>query len=751
MAKRVRMLGMGCVALWCAVASAQVSYELGPATELLDAAYYAGQPEDGSDLVGRMAFFGSASNDGTTVAFWAVNAATQGLAVFLVDIGDASSWRRLTEDVAKNPDGTVIWTPDGEHLIAHGDRVPLATGEWQDLNLFGYDVAQASVTRLPADNWVISEWSNEIVALPILADGSEDVARDPVIVTDYTATGVESGWPTVAPDGSAFAFLDYRQPPTPPDVSDVYVLESLPAILAAPKQPGTDISTLAPTSLADPSIVPIRTDESDNVTVPPYFSQDQSIVFYSEDWNNVFDLSDFYPSLLISDFDVMISQADGTGDDVRLSAVGNQGVVTPTPGGTRLLYVSDSVGVMHLYITTLEVATAVTGTVVGDPADNDLLTTGDQEAADAGGTVIEIADGTLIDFLPGEPQEIQITTPIDPASEPQLPEGVEAIPVLREFGPAGTAFGAPVTVTISYTDAEVGDADEALLDVFRYNDVSGMFDIEVTTITDRDVDNNTIAFTLTGFSTYGLAFWRDTDDDGDPDLSDDDDDGDGLTDEDEVNVYSTDPLDADSDGDGLDDGDEVGYGTNPNAYTIRTTVDDGGATLTAPGLTLDIPAGALSSAALVVVEHLLAGSPLGALPFGVGSVVDGAAFVVNGLDGVAGDVYLTVTLSYTDDDDDGIVDGTAIRADDLVVVALDPDSGYSGVMDDAIEVDTEGHTVTVTLPGDTLSAGDDKLPGSVILVLGGEQALPLAGLPGLAALALCVLAAGLGAARTTRD
>ncbi|MBL3591493.1 MAG: hypothetical protein JMN24_17165 [gamma proteobacterium endosymbiont of Lamellibrachia anaximandri] len=40
-------------------------------------------------------------------------------------------------------------------------------------------------------------------------------------------------------------------------------------------------------------------------------------------------------------------------------------------------------------------------------------------------------------------------------------------------------------------------------------------------------------------------------------------DGDGISDEDETNIYGTDPNDADSDNDGLNDGDELGAGSNP--------------------------------------------------------------------------------------------------------------------------------------------------------------------------------------------
>ncbi len=46
-----------------------------------------------------------------------------------------------------------------------------------------------------------------------------------------------------------------------------------------------------------------------------------------------------------------------------------------------------------------------------------------------------------------------------------------------------------------------------------------------------------------------------------------DSDGDGLYDHDEVNVYDTDPDRADTDGDGIDDGEEVYNDTDPTEYT----------------------------------------------------------------------------------------------------------------------------------------------------------------------------------------
>jgi len=417
---------LGCLCLSATVA-ADVEYRLGPATEMLDAAFYAGETADGSEVVGRMAFFGAASNDGSTAAFWAVNIATEQIAVFLVDVGDPSSWVRLSADMSEFPDQPIYWTPDDLFLVTKGSRVPLATGEFSVHTVHGYSLEDISSTRLPSGNWFLTDLAGDIVALPVLGNGDEDLAREPAIVTDLAGVGVNASWPGIAHDGSVVTFADWHGSSTPgvADFADVYLLDNLETIIAAPKRSGTDISILAPTALDDPNIVSIRTGESDNFAHAPYFSEDKSIIFYSEDWNNEFRDADFFGTLLLSNFDVMISNADGSGDDIRLAEPENQGGVIPTPGGTKLLYLKDVAGVVHLYITTLEVATDVTGTDLGN---NDIETTADQEASDASGTAVEIPAGTTIDFPPGEPQEIQITTPIDPIGEPELPDGVDAIP-----------------------------------------------------------------------------------------------------------------------------------------------------------------------------------------------------------------------------------------------------------------------------------------------------------------------------------
>jgi hypothetical protein len=349
---------------------------------------------------------------------------------------------------------------------------------------------------------------------PILPNGELDNSRDPVAVTNlnlgfYPGTGVAN--PGISDDGLRISLWIYtHQTPAAsvPDLCDIYVLHNLPAIIGAPRIGISDVSTLAPTSLSDPDVVPIRAAETPNFVAGGGFSEDGTLAFVAEDFNNVFNDNNFFPSVAAGAWDIIVSDAL-TGDDYPIVRPGSQAGLKVFPGGARTTFLSEVSGNSHLFASSLEVTTTVPGTIIGNPADNIIQTTTDQTQVDGSGTVVDLPTGTTIDFPDTEPQAIVISTPIDPVSEAELPPNaaVDALPIVREFGPDGTLFSPPIEITITYTDAEIEGLDENSLVLYLYNDSTNVFEIEIpeSEIVLRDPDNNTIVFQTDHFSVFGLG------------------------------------------------------------------------------------------------------------------------------------------------------------------------------------------------------------------------------------------------------
>jgi hypothetical protein len=101
--------------------------------------------------------------------------------------------------------------------------------------------------------------------------------------------------------------------------------------------------------------------------------------------------------------------------------------------------------------------------------------------------------------------DITIETPL-PGSEPPLdtlPPGT-SLALAREFGPDDQVFVAPVKIEIRYTDEEVAGLDEANLQIYYYDDITGEWTALDSDPTCSDPDLNVICSWVTHFSMFAV-------------------------------------------------------------------------------------------------------------------------------------------------------------------------------------------------------------------------------------------------------
>ena len=499
------------------------SFNLGMPAELLDDAFYEGESLDNTDVAGRAAFAAALSNSAKRVAFWGVNRDTEHGALFTADVGVFDSWQRITPYIGATPNTLPAWTPDGSAVIFDRRLIPVNEGLIDPLPdplvLHGIELTEAmdpTMTSRPDDNWLFVNDDHRILALPILRDGAEDPARGPVVVADFdpaTMVGLVD-WTSATRDGNRIAFVDKASSGNPgvPDVGRVYVLDMVLDILAAAEPaPGeVKVSPLAPEDVrVDPLIRRIRTNETVNFAWTPAFSADGRLVYFSEDWRDIFTETSFFTTLALANFDVMVANSDGSGIAFRVSIPDNRAMATAARSGSTVVYMQappDNPLAMRLYGAGIETSRPIQGEQVGDPAENTVKTTEPQIVEDGTETSVNIPGETTVTFPPNVPQEVRITTPIEPVQEAEMPDDVDGLPVLREFGPPGTTFDPPITITITYTDDEIEGLDEENLRIFLYNEETGTFDTEVTSqIIERDLENNRIVFEVNHFSIFALG------------------------------------------------------------------------------------------------------------------------------------------------------------------------------------------------------------------------------------------------------
>jgi len=574
-------------------------------------------------------YFPKWSSDGRRIAYIVRHKVTGATDVYITNLDKPPSDPQHTIQITQPgeiPDdwNIVAWSPD-DSIVMYGADTPLGSrivrksssgdGMYFDplpippggLNL------DLHATCLPTGNRLIMGRGDCLYVYEITPAAGVISGPRLVYVPDWSE---DPRFAQFSADGTKVVFN--IRPYGDPKQGDLYVLDVesvLTGLLPVPYGIADGLATSA--------IWPV--ENRINYAQCPSFTNDAEMVFWSEDVNREF-IEPAQPSTFPgTNFDVMVGSSDGIGVPQQLLFRIDDAQIHTSPGGLRMSYTRD----WALYAVTLVATQQAEGNY--DPVENTVTTLVEQVMEDGSGTELAIPPDVVIDFPEGAATEITMESPVSPIEDPVLPPGVDAVPVIRTFGPSGTEFTDPVTglptpipVTITYTDAQIAGMVESQLHVYMYDEIANAFvQVNDSDIILRDFDGNSITFTITHFSTYGLGGGADTDGDGIPDALDDDDDNDGipdvldpmpldsdndgfnnavdadddgdgaadgdeatteidtdndgipnsvdadddndgLTDVDEVNVYGTNPLNSDSDADGLTDGDEVNvYGTNP--------------------------------------------------------------------------------------------------------------------------------------------------------------------------------------------
>ncbi len=503
-----------------------VSYALGTSSALIDGDFYAGMQSAGSAVVeapsGRGILNVGINQAGTKALFWGINLGTFQIGLFMVDVGYPSTWERVSSDegFGFRP---IVWCADDVHAWA-GSGLLFDTNTrvlQRNVQLTpGFTYTVNGTTKKPSENWIVANGFNgdgHLRITPVLNDGQGDyLTRFNIDLTNFTIAPTERlVGDAITRDGDEIIF-SIRDESVAPDLQNVYRLTGVNDIV--------DGFTAPAASLADPRINEIRASATPNYACCGEFSFDGSLVFSTEDYLNVFDSQNFIATVSAADWDINLSNADGSGY-LRFSEPGGQGSVQGFDTGNRLYYIDQ----YNVKVTTLTTESDIdaesdplpdganSATIGGNSVtlpftlgDSGVQTTTDVVVSDASGTIVDLPTDQVINFPDGSGATgITIVTPVDPVAPIALPDPETAIPVIRDFGPDGTLFFPPITITITYSDAEVAQiADEANMIPYLYNVGLGVFeplDSAFLPTVVVDTVNNTLTFQTDHFSTYGIG------------------------------------------------------------------------------------------------------------------------------------------------------------------------------------------------------------------------------------------------------
>lgn len=532
-----------CVApLLAPMAQGDTTYTIEDTVELLDDTFY-NRPSY-SD-----AFFPSISNDGTRVAFYAFDRATQDFDLYLVDVGDPDSFEFLhsldgvPESFSIDP---FFWSADDSALIIDEYNIDLATATpefiavIEDLDVgsgpMDVPVDHISTSRLPSGNFGYGRLPvSEINLWPI---GVERVVPSGIRIADPVGgfitniPGFHTGFLSASPDKKSVAFTD--------NGVDIFVLGGVPEIFDGPITDGVFFDN-GVTTLSDPKVAHIR-PPAEGGGRWPMFSLDGTRVFFTVDFNGFFAGNGHLPveeRVQGSDFDIMVARADGTPiagandgatGDYRIAEAGTQVISSVSTLG-NLVVIGEKTGALadpaRIFVARFAVHNQVSGDdlssqmvevdIDGTPtmitlSDNSLQIptgSGGETIEDAAGTTVELPEEQIVEFPDGSSETtITVKGPTEALTSAQLPMDAssDSLIVAKEFGPSGTNFYPPIQITYTYSDLDVAGKDENTLEVFVFNTGTMMFEaIPEEDIISRSPSENEIVFQVDHFSVYALG------------------------------------------------------------------------------------------------------------------------------------------------------------------------------------------------------------------------------------------------------
>lgn len=300
-------------------------------------------------------------------------------------------------------------------------------------------------------------------------------------------------------DRIAFVSMPIDDPSGGIPRTDLYLLEGVQEIING--------TTLPPTSYSDPRLV-LLTGGS-NFKSTPFFSRSGSLVYYCEDVNGEFDYANAVINPWISaetmfldnHWEIFAVNPDAPAEKIKLNYYRpyNQGVLSPSPDGTKLLFLSDnqddSDGIIDtdLYIVTLKVQEAIDASEGG-------------QIVDGSGTTLDVPAESL-----SEDAVVSIKTPLpgDVPSPETLPDGLQNIALARvieaEPETAGIDPENPPILTIAYTDEEIAGLDELSLRIYVYNDEAVPPSWEALENCTVDPVTNIVSAPLPHLSIFGVS------------------------------------------------------------------------------------------------------------------------------------------------------------------------------------------------------------------------------------------------------